>query len=43
MYRRILVPTDGTELCSTALAAALDLAQLGGGTILGLHAGPPHA
>jgi nucleotide-binding universal stress UspA family protein len=41
MYRRILVPTDGTELCSTALTAALDLAKLGGGTILGLHAGPP--
>jgi nucleotide-binding universal stress UspA family protein len=41
MYQRILVPTDGTELCSVALTAALDLAQLGGGTILGLHAGPP--
>jgi nucleotide-binding universal stress UspA family protein len=41
MYQRILVPTDGTELCSVALTAALDLAQLGGGTLLGLHAGPP--
>jgi nucleotide-binding universal stress UspA family protein len=41
MYQRILVPTDGTELCSVALTAALDLAQLGGATILGLHAGPP--
>jgi nucleotide-binding universal stress UspA family protein len=41
MYRRILVPTDGTELCSAALTAALDLAQLGGGAIIGLHAGPP--
>jgi nucleotide-binding universal stress UspA family protein len=41
MYQRILVPTDGTELCSVALTAALDLAQLGGGTILGLHTGPP--
>jgi nucleotide-binding universal stress UspA family protein len=41
MYRRILVPTDGTELCSAALTAALDLALLGGGTIIGLHAGPP--
>jgi nucleotide-binding universal stress UspA family protein len=41
MYRRILVPTDGTELCSVALTAALDLALLGGGNIIGLHAGPP--
>ena len=27
MYRRILVPTDGTELCSHALDVALDLAR----------------
>jgi nucleotide-binding universal stress UspA family protein len=41
MFQRILLPTDGTELCTPALAAALELAQLGGGAILGLHAGPP--
>jgi nucleotide-binding universal stress UspA family protein len=48
MYRRILVPTDGTELCSLALDTALRLAKLGGGAIVGLHvysthdpAGPP--
>jgi nucleotide-binding universal stress UspA family protein len=41
MYRRILVPTDGTELCSAALATALELAKLGGGAIVGFHAGPP--
>lgn len=41
MYKRILVPTDGTELCSAALATALELATLGGGSIVGLHAGPP--
>lgn len=41
MYQRILVPTDGTELCSAALTTALDLAQAGGGAIVGLHAGPP--
>lgn len=41
MYRRILVPTDGTELCSAALDAALELAKHGGGSIIGLHAGPP--
>jgi nucleotide-binding universal stress UspA family protein len=40
MYQRILVPSDGTELCSTALATALALAQLGGGGIVGLHAAP---
>lgn len=40
MYRRILVPTDGTELCSLALDTALRLAQLGGGAIVGLHALP---
>ena len=38
MYRRILVPTDGTELCSLALDTALRLAQFGGGVIVGLHA-----
>jgi nucleotide-binding universal stress UspA family protein len=41
MYRRILVPSDGTELCSAALSAAIDLAQLCGATIVGMHAGPP--
>ncbi|MGJ7917087.1 universal stress protein [Massilia sp. LXY-6] len=41
MYKRILVPTDGTELCSAALATALELATLGGGSIVGFHAGPP--
>jgi len=41
MYRRILVPSDGTELCSTALATAIKFAQLGGGKIVGLHVGPP--
>jgi nucleotide-binding universal stress UspA family protein len=41
MYQRILVPSDGTELCSTALATAINLAQAGGGAIVGLHAGPP--
>jgi nucleotide-binding universal stress UspA family protein len=41
MYKRILVPSDGTELCSAAVDAALELAKLGGGAILGVHAGPP--
>jgi nucleotide-binding universal stress UspA family protein len=41
MFRRILVPTDGTELCSTALSTALELAKLGGGAIVGLHVEQP--
>lgn len=43
MHRGILVPTDGTELCSMALDTALGLAKLGGGTIVGLHAYSTHA
>jgi nucleotide-binding universal stress UspA family protein len=41
MYKRILVPSDGTELCSGALNAALELATLGKATVVGLHAAPP--
>jgi nucleotide-binding universal stress UspA family protein len=41
MYKRILVPTDGTELCAAGLTTALELARLGGGAIIGLHAEPP--
>ena len=41
MYRRILVPTDGTERSSAALDAALRLAALGHGTVVGVHASPP--
>lgn len=37
MYRRILVPVDGTERAAVALGAALALAKLGGGTIVGVH------
>lgn len=40
MFRRILVPTDGTEVCAIALDAALALARIGGGAIVGLHASP---
>ena len=41
MYRRILVPTDGTERSTKALDAALRLAALGHGTVIGVHATPP--
>lgn len=41
MYRRILVPTDGTERSTAALEAALQLAALRHGTVVGIHASPP--
>ncbi|WP_296952631.1 universal stress protein [uncultured Massilia sp.] len=41
MYKRILVPTDGTERGARALETALQLARLGGGRIIGLHACAP--
>lgn len=41
MFRRILVPTDGTERSTGALEAALRLAALGNGTVIGVHASPP--
>ncbi|MFS2021562.1 universal stress protein [Massilia sp. CT11-108] len=37
MYKRILVPVDGTERGAAALGSALGLAKLGGGTIVGVH------
>jgi nucleotide-binding universal stress UspA family protein len=37
MYKRILVPVDGTERAAAALGAALGLARLGGGTLVGVH------
>jgi nucleotide-binding universal stress UspA family protein len=42
MFKRILVPTDGTERSAGALAIAMRLAQLNGGCVIGLHvtAGP---
>jgi nucleotide-binding universal stress UspA family protein len=41
MYRRILVPTDGTELSAVALDTALRLARIGGATLIAVHASPP--
>jgi nucleotide-binding universal stress UspA family protein len=37
MYKRILVAVDGTELSAAALGAALGLARMGGGTVVGVH------
>jgi nucleotide-binding universal stress UspA family protein len=41
MYRRILVPTDGTERAIVALDTALRLAAMSQGMIIAVHASPP--
>ncbi len=38
MYKRILVPLDGSETSNKALVAALQLARLGGGRVRLIHA-----
>ncbi|NML48258.1 universal stress protein [Ramlibacter sp. G-1-2-2] len=38
MYKRILVPVDGSETSTRALVAALQLAREGGGQVRVLHA-----
>jgi nucleotide-binding universal stress UspA family protein len=38
MYKRILVPVDGSPTSDKALAAALQLAREGGGTVRVVHA-----
>jgi nucleotide-binding universal stress UspA family protein len=37
MYKRILVPLDGSETSNKALVAALQLARLGGGQVRLIH------
>jgi nucleotide-binding universal stress UspA family protein len=34
MYKRILVPTDGSEITAKAVQTAIELTRLGGGTLL---------
>jgi nucleotide-binding universal stress UspA family protein len=34
MYQRILVPTDGSDITAKAVQTAIDLARLGGGSLL---------
>ena len=42
MYKKILVPLDGSELCANALGPAEELARLAGGEIILFHV-VPHA
>lgn len=41
MFKRILVPTDGTKRSDKAVAAAVELAAATGGGIVAFHAYPP--
>lgn len=40
MYRRILIPTDGSELCRTAAAKGIEFAKLIGAQTVAFHAIP---
>lgn len=43
MFKRILVPTDGSELSSKAIAAALDLAKTLGASVVGMTTLEPYS
>jgi nucleotide-binding universal stress UspA family protein len=40
MYRKILLPTNGSDLCDRAVDQGLKLAKFAGGTVVGFHAIP---
>ena len=40
MFKRILVPTDGSELASRAVAGAIELARTHGASLVALHVFP---
>ncbi len=40
MYQRILIPTDGSELCRTAAAKGIEFAKKVGARIVAFHAVP---
>lgn len=42
MYKRILVPTDGSKLSGKAVQHALDLASAVGATLTAFYASPPY-
>ena len=41
MYKKILVATDGSELTRKAIAAGIELASLGNGTVVDVHVRQP--
>jgi len=43
MFKRILVPTDGSELSNKAIAAAIDLAKSLGATVVGMTTLEPYS
>jgi nucleotide-binding universal stress UspA family protein len=43
MFKRILVPTDGSELSSKAIAAAIDLAKTLGASVIGMTTLEPYS
>ena len=43
MFKKILVPTDGSKLSSKAVEEALELAKLGGSRLVALHVYPRFA
>ena len=40
MYRRILLPTDGSALCDSAVRKGIEFAKLVGASVVGFHAIP---
>lgn len=41
MYKKILVATDGSEFARKAIAAGIELASLGNGTVVDVHVRQP--
>ena len=41
MYKRILVPTDGSDITAKAVATAIELAKLGGAELLAIAVKEP--
>lgn len=40
MYRRILLPTNGSALCDSAVKKGIDFAKFAGASVVGFHAIP---
>ena len=42
MYKKILVPTDGSDLAAEAVAAAIDYAKVAGGAVVAFSVAQPY-